>query len=191
MDRILKVWADEIRAKDGLIPHLSHTKLKLFQDQGALSKWQNWRSGLKWSDGKGNNMIGALDDVLVDPSGRFVPFDFKTKGTETSKEFLEKYYQRQIDIYALLLSTVGEVADYGAFLNVSPLVVDHTDLSHSSIVFNWQYLEIGADPERAKKLFGNAIDCLNSEIMPPAGEECEYCKHAAAYNSEMPVGAHA
>src|SRR4030067_161384 len=106
IDRVLKEWANGLRACTGIVPTLETDKgpHKLFEDSVKVAKWQNWRSGLKWPDGKGNFLIGALDDVLTNEAGKFVPLDWKTKGSETNQDDVEKYYQRQLDCYSLVLS---------------------------------------------------------------------------------------
>lgn len=184
MDRVFKEWVDGLRSGSGEVPTLQTDKgpHKLFADAVLLKKWQNWRSGLKWEDGKGNAMIGALDDVLVNAVGQLVPFDYKTKGSATNQADVEKYYQRQVDIYALLLSTHAEVANYGFILSHWPLPCEDTfqngGEAHIEIPFMVDTFCLSANPERAKELFARAIQCLSSDIMPPSGPGCEYCKFA-------------
>lgn len=171
MDRVLKEWSDERR---GQMYDLKH---KFFDDQKLLKKWRHWRSGLVWEDEQGNEMIGALDDLLVNESGALVPLDYKTKGSRNTQEKIEKYYQRQIDVYALLLSTSGfPVADYGIIQSMHPGVYES---DNGIVFFESESFVVQAEPKRAINLFKKAIRCLNAEITPPRGEDCEYCKFVA------------
>lgn len=173
VDRVMKEWANDLAE----IPFLETDKGKhtLFADRALLKKWQNWRSGLKWADGKGNFLIGALDEVLMNSRNAYVPTDWKTRGSAANQEGVEKYYSRQVDCYALLLSTVGAVADYGFILSGFP-----TEFDEGRAAFEFQTFCLSADPARAKELFARALSCLESDITPPAGTECDYCNFVVA-----------
>ncbi|MBI4218034.1 MAG: PD-(D/E)XK nuclease family protein [Elusimicrobia bacterium] len=173
MDRILKNYFDFFR-KDGILPsELQVEELKetfLFQDQSKLDAWRNWRTGLTFEDEDGSCLIGAFDDLLI-KDGLTIPFDYKTKGSPAEKESAARYYQKQLDCYALLLQSNGiPTADYGYLLFYSPKDVQED----GKVLFNVQPIRLGVNPERAKELFRQAVQTLKAPI-PDSDPECEYC----------------
>lgn len=178
MDAIFKKEVNLKRSAGEVAFENEKGKHKYFNDQDLIKKWQHWASGLKWEDGEGNEMIGALDDVLVNEHGLLVPFDFKTKGTESSKEYIEKYYQLNMDIYALLLSTHAPTADYAIVESCSP-----KEIKGNQVEFLRESFVIETDLRRAKFTFAQALLTLKSDVMPPASRNCEYCSYVAKINA--------
>ena len=182
MDRILKDWSDHRRFNnDGVLEPLERDfpNLVLFDDEALVNRWRNWRTGPKFTDGKGNILTGAVDDVLVD-GDVLVPFDYKTKGSEPDDAYCEKYYQAQLDNYALMMQAEGyEVANYGILLYVWPketgewnAPLDHAVQMH----FDFKAFKLDVSTQRAEATFKSAIDLLNKRVLPAAGDDCEYCK---------------
>lgn len=178
MDGVLKTWSDT-RRQDGILEALAknHPNLALFADGEVLKKWRNWRTGPKFSDAKGNVLAGAVDDVLVD-GDVLVPFDYKTKGSETDDEAVIKYYQAQLDNYALMMQSEGyEVANYGILMSIYPVAVK--TCGHAGEIcfdFKYQLFKVEISTQRAEATFKRAIEMLERNVVPAAGEECEYCK---------------
>ena len=115
-------------------------------------------------------LSGAFDDLLV-KEGRTIPFDYKTKGSPTSEEDATKYYQTQLDCYALMLEANGlKPLGYGFLLYYSPKQVGE----NGQVTFEIQPIKIDTDTERAKGLFQKALAIL-SEPAPRASANCEYC----------------
>ncbi|MBI4056218.1 MAG: PD-(D/E)XK nuclease family protein, partial [Elusimicrobia bacterium] len=107
MDRVIKSYLDTFRAKNTLPPELQSQEdfsgIRLFSHQAQLEKWRNWRTGLSYEEAAIQVVLsGALDDLLV-KDGLYIPFDYKTKGSVTTPEDAIRYYQNQLDCYALLL----------------------------------------------------------------------------------------
>lgn len=184
VDLILKSRLDRSRGK--LPAELNIQELKgatLFADAGRLAEYRQWnskgalkyRNGTNDEKGKPNMLVGALDDLLV-RGDTVIPLDYKTKGSEPTQDDCEKYYTRQLDTYGLLLSTEHKkVADFGVLLYFWPVE------SESGLVrFMAQPFLIQIDPKRARQKFEAALDVINTNQLPEAADECEYCKHHAA-----------
>jgi len=174
MDRVIKTYFDTFRAQRTLPPELRIEAFKgihLFDDQARLADWREWRTGLRYHDPEdGAVLSGMLDDLLV-KDGAYVPFDYKTKGSPTNEADATKYYQTQLDCYALMLEGNGlKTAGYGFLLYYSPKAVGE----RGQVAFEIQPIRIETDVTRAKVLFRRALSILN-EAAPKAAPQCEYC----------------
>jgi CRISPR/Cas system-associated exonuclease Cas4 (RecB family) len=174
MDRVIKSFFDEYRKKKILPDELSGPDFQgvfLFDDQEQLDQWRDWRTGLEYRDSEGAILFGALDDLLV-KEGFYIPFDYKTKGSITSETDAVKYYQMQLDCYALMLDANGfKSASYGFLLYFSPKKV----LPRKLVEFEMQPIKIAIDINRATEIFREAHKCLAGP-MPSSGDNCEYCQ---------------
>ena len=173
MDRVIKTHFDGFRAKGSLPAELNTTDfdgIKLFADQVQLEKWRSWRTGLEFKDSDGSILSGALDDLLV-KGDRFIPFDYKTKGSVTTEEDAVKYYQHQLDCYSLLLEeNAMSTAGYGFLLYYSPKTVSE----NGSAVFELQTIKVATNPDRARGTFRKAVALLKDPT-PATNGRCEYC----------------
>jgi len=170
---VIKVHFDSFRAKRALPPELAGDEFRgveLFSDQARLEKWRNWQSGLECRDEDGSILSGALDDLLV-KEGRYIPFDYKTKGSVTTEEDATKYYQNQLDCYALLLeANQMPTAGYGYLLYYSPKRVSEG----GAALFELQAIKIQTETERARSIFRKAVSLLQGPL-PASAPNCEYC----------------
>lgn len=186
VDGILKNHLENWRGQ--LPPELNIPQLKgwrLFEDAEKLAKYRQWNSkdALKYKDAAGNVLVGGLDDILAGEDV-LAPLDYKTKGSEPTQEDCEKYYQRQLDIYALLLSTKYDVAEFGVLLYFWPEVprVEDEDVL---VRFESKAFILSTSAARAKALFEEALDLLAQEDLPTADPACEYCKCHSVRSESM------
>lgn len=181
MDRIIKMYFDGLRSSGALPKELEGNLPKgvtLYPDQEQLDRWRNWRTGLEYQGQDGSKLSGALDDLLV-MDDRYLPFDYKTKGSVTSEDDAIKYYQNQLDCYALLLQENGlPVADYGVLLYYSPKQVNDSGI----VAFENQCLKIPIDTERARQVFREAVAVVKGPLPPT--NNCKYC----AWFGELTAG---
>ena len=182
MDAKLKAYFDVWRLKTVNPPELSDPRLagfRLLNDPEKLKAWRQWnaKAALKVETPKWK-LVGGFDDCLYSPEGdTYAPLDIKTTSSaERGQEEAEKYYQTQIDILTLLLEHNGyKPAGFGVLLSYSPAVCLNDELC-GLIRFNVQTIIIQADAKRATAICNQAIAFLESDLMPPSGPECEYCK---------------
>lgn len=172
IDRVMKEYFDKYRSQ-GLPPELEgKIDARLFGDQEKLNNWRMWQRGLAYFDkDKNAQFVSALDDLLVDPKGRYIPFDFKTKGAQV-KEGAEQYNQLQLNAYALLLEeNQMETAGFGVLMYLWPKEVNN-DLV---IPFAMELRRVNTDPQAVKKLFYEAVRFLNGPS-PSHVEDCKFCQ---------------
>ena len=172
MDLVIKKYFDKFRAKNQLPPEIEgKVKGKLFDNLNLLKKWRAWNAtDLSYEDASLNACLsGALDDCLVE-DGCYMPLDYKTKGSIV-KQDPARYYQTQLDCYCLMLESSGYKTNNLAYL----LYFSPKDVSQGgNVVFEIHPFESKTDPQRAKKIFEDALNFLKKP-MPPLGKECEYC----------------
>ncbi len=173
MDRVIKTYFDTFRIKGLLPPELridAFKGIRLYDDQVQLERWRAWRTGLQYQ--KDDEVLsGMLDDLLV-KDGAYIPFDYKTKGSPTNEEDATKYYQTQLDCYALMLEGNGlKTAGYGFLLYYTPKEVGE----NGQVSFEIQPIKIGTDTERAKALVHQALSILTGPA-PKSAHDCEYCE---------------
>ena len=123
VDAKLKNRYDLYRKQDILPPEIAD-KLpgyKLYPDQQELDDWRNWRKGLSYKNkADGYVLTGAVDEIMIDPSGKLVATDYKSSG-DPPKEDKQKYYILQLHAYALILKSLkNEVADEAYLLHYFP-----------------------------------------------------------------------
>jgi len=173
MDKILKTHFDKFRDIESLPPELAKSECKddgckLFNDSEKLKIWRNNLKGISFTNKDGNELHGAVDNLLV-KGKKIIVLDYKTRGFEL-KEDTHEHYQDQLNIYNFLLRKNGyETEDYAFLLFYVPKEV----LPTGEFVFDTTLKKMKIDVKDAEKLWEKALDILNSEC-PEKG--CEWCE---------------
>lgn len=177
MDGVFKTYFDSYRKK-GLLPPEIDGKVtgKLFNDQEQLKIWGNNRKGLQAEFPKYNlTLKGAIDDLLIAPDGKFVPFDFKTRGYPI-REDTHEHYQHQLDLYALLFEKNGHPsADYGYLLFFYP-----KSYSKNKATFITELVKMAVSPKRGLEVLKKVNEIVSGR-KPKADEECKYCEYVESF----------
>jgi len=102
---------------------------------------------------------------------KYIPLDYKTRGSAPKEGASEKYYQTQLDTYALLLDSNGYPAH-----NLSYLIYYYPkEVKKNGVVeFTIEPVEVQVDPDRVKKVFEAAVTLLRGSL-PKQHPNCEYC----------------
>lgn len=173
MDRVIKDYFDTFRKKGAMPPEFMVDSFKgvhLYSNQSQLDLWRDWKTGPRLEEPDGTVLFGAIDDLMV-RDGQHIPFDYKTKGSPTTPEDAERYYQNQIDCYALLLERSGlPQSGQGYLLYYSPKLVSEKGW----VSFTLQAIRLETKPERALKTFKAAVELLRGDL-PASADRCEYC----------------
>lgn len=174
VDEKLKARFDYFRNLKTLPPEILE-KLpgyKLFPDQEQLDDWRNWRKGLEYINKKaGYALSGALDEIMIDPKGNWVPTDYKSSG-DPPKEDKQKYYRLQLNAYGLILESLRHtIADVAYLLHYYPKMRNSRSLE-MSLISHVDKVELNlAD---FKKTLGEMVKFLESKF-PGYNEECKTC----------------
>lgn len=172
MDRILKIHFDKFRERGLLPPEICEDTncigMKLFNDKELLKIWQNNRKGISYKDEEGNELHGAVDNILQ-KGNKLIVLDYKTRGYGL-KEDTHEHYQLQIDVYNLLLRKNGyETEDFGFLLFYVPKEVAET----GEVIFDTTLKKIPINMKNAENMWKKALILLNSEC-PEKG--CVWCE---------------
>lgn len=172
MDRILKAHFDKFRDKKQLPPEIcenGHCKnMKLFDDKEKLKVWQSNFKGVSLKDKEGNELHGAVDNILV-KGKKLIVLDYKTRGYAL-KEDTAEHYRLQQNIYNFLLRKNGyETEDYFFLLFYVPKEVTKT----GEVIFDTELVKMKVDVKMAEKFWKDAIKLLN-EACPT--KCCEWCE---------------
>jgi len=173
MDRILKIHFDKFRDKGQLPPELCENgeckNMKLFDDKEKLKIWQSNFKGISWTDKNGNELHGAVDNILV-KGKKLIVLDYKTRGYALKDDTAE-HYRLQQNVYNFLLRKNGyQTEDYFFLLFYVPKEVMPT----GEVIFDTTLVKMKVDVDSAEKVWKKAIKLLN-ENTPPKGGECEWC----------------
>ncbi|OHB20181.1 MAG: hypothetical protein A2939_00870 [Parcubacteria group bacterium RIFCSPLOWO2_01_FULL_48_18] len=174
MDNVFKEYFD-VHRKDGTLPPEIDGKIdaKLFADMEKLEKWRNidfGRGGLRAEFPEYNIFLrGAIDDLLVDADGKYILFDFKTRGYPT-KEDTHEHYRNQLDLYGLLFEKNNlPLADVGYLLFFWP-----SSYKQNEACFETELVPMNINPERGYSILKKVSDIVSGP-KPGAHERCEYC----------------
>ncbi|MBI2675198.1 MAG: PD-(D/E)XK nuclease family protein [Candidatus Aenigmarchaeota archaeon] len=172
MDRVLKNYFDGYR-KNGMLPPELAGKAEgvLFPDFDKLNEWRSNRNGLRYKTNNGAVLMGVLDDLLLENSGKYAPIDFKTRG-HPLKENTHTYYQLQMDIYSFLLERNGmQQAGHAFLIFYHPKAAEE----NGKVSFNVETVKMGTEPARGEAVFLDGISALSKEL-PEANSSCGFCR---------------
>ncbi|MCH8945653.1 MAG: PD-(D/E)XK nuclease family protein [Nanoarchaeota archaeon] len=172
MDRILKIHFDKFRDKGELPPELCNNNhcedMKLFDDEELLKTWQSNFKGVSWTDKEGNELHGAVDNILV-KGKKFIVLDYKTRGYPL-KEDTAEHYRLQQNIYNFLLRKNGyETEDYFFLLFYVPKEVTKT----GEVIFDTELVKMKVDVEMVEDIWEKALKLLEGDCPK---ESCEWCE---------------
>lgn len=176
MDNVFKKYFDEYRKRGELPPEIDgKVEGRLFEDGEKLRAWQEFnfgRGGISAEFPEYNMKVsGAVDELLVAPGGKIIPFDFKTRGYPT-KEDTHEHYRHQLDLYALLFQKNGmEPAEYGYLLFFWPVSYEMGMAS-----FETELIKMEVSTSRGLSVLKRAYEIIRGPI-PKAHQKCEYCAY--------------
>ena len=171
MDRILKIHFDKFMKKGQIPPELCKkdgcANLKLFDDEDKLKIWRSNFKGVSWIDKKGNELHGAVDNILV-KGKKLIVLDYKTRGYAL-KEDTAEHYRLQQNIYNFLLRKNGySTEDFGFLLFYVPREV----MATGEILFDTELVKMKVDVKMAEKVWKKALKLLDGKCPK---EKCEWC----------------
>lgn len=163
MDGVLKVYFNEYRDQNMLPPIVEGKLPGILMNplpKTLLYKDNNLRAILQ----------GKLDDALSIGDGLYSVMDHKTRGYPPKDEILAPY-QLQMDAYDLLMERNGFPTDHKAYL---VYYYPTPGQLHNNFPFAVEVKEVVANPQRALRIFEDAVGCLRGG-MPEANKACGYC----------------
>ncbi len=172
MDKILKIHFDKFMEQDKLPPEICENgdckDMKLFTDKEKLKIWQSNFKGIQFIDENGNELHGAVDNILV-RDDKLIVLDYKTRGYALKEDTAEHYRQQQ-NIYNFLLRKNGyKTEDYFFLLFYVPKEVTPT----GEVIFDTSLIKMDVDVISAEKVWKDALEMLGKEC---PDKHCEWCE---------------
>jgi hypothetical protein len=172
MDKILKEHFDKFRDKNQLPPEICENKecdgMKLFNEPELMKVWQNNFKGVSWKDDEGNELHGAIDNILVKEK-KLIVLDYKTRGYPVKEDTAEHYRQQQNIYNFLLRKNDYKTEDYFFLLFYVPKEVMET----GEVIFDTELVKMDVDVKSVERVWKKALNLLNGE--EPEGK-CEWCE---------------
>ncbi len=189
VDHLLKLEFDIHRAagtKHPLITKYGVDATPVAHDD--LDKWRHNFTGIQYLHKPTNLLVfGAIDDLWQNSKGEYIVVDYKATSkdediTELNKDW-QIGYKRQMEVYQWLLRQNGyKVSSTGYFVYCN----GQTDRKafDGKLEFDVTLISYKGDDSWVDGAIKDAHKCLNSDKIPKAGKECDYCAYVKAVNSK-------
>ena len=142
--------------------------MKLFTDKEKLKLWQNNFKGISWTDKDGNELHGAVDNILV-KGKKLIVLDYKTRGYAV-KEDTAEHYRLQQNVYNFLLRKNGyKTEDYFFLLFYVPKEV----MATGEVIFDTELVKMKVNISMAEKAWKDALKLLNGDCPK---KSCDWCE---------------
>jgi len=155
----------------------------------AHEKINEWRDALRGGitfrvDGSNVVVTGGVDDVWVDPDGQLMVVDYKATAKDGEVSLDAEWqdgYKRQMEFYQWLLRQNGfDVSDTGYFVYVN----GKTDRAafDGKLEFDVKLISYKGSDAWIEEALLKIKKTLESDSIPPSGEDCDYCRYIEAAN---------
>lgn len=143
-----------------------------------------WRENFKGVEVKhaktGFTISGAVDDVWVTPKGELLVVDYKSTSKDEKIEILDKDwqdgYKRQMEIYQWLLRQRGfTVSNTGYFVYAN--ASKDKEAFDGKLEFEVTLIAYIGSTDWIEGTLVKLKETLESDQIPPAGEDCDYCRY--------------
>ncbi len=161
--------------------------VKLYPGE-ELADWRNNFRGIGYQDEDlGATLYGAIDDILQFPDGSLAVVDYKSSG---SKEItIYDDYQKQMDVYAYILSRMGRQTHPEAYF-----VFYQVDKSGNGFAnalnFREELRNVKVDAAWVPGAFEQAVKIARQEAPPQASPTCTHCQYVQAARAHLPSAIH-
>jgi hypothetical protein len=151
-----------------------------------LKKWRHNFTGVQYLHEPTNLLIfGAIDDLWQNSKGQYLVVDYKaTAKSERITELNNGWhiaYKRQMEVYQWLLRRNGlDVSDTGFFVYCNGQMDRET--FDGKLEFDLTLIPYTGSDEWVENSIKDIYDCLLSEHIPDADENCDYCAYHNSIN---------
>lgn len=147
-----------------------------------MDEWRNALSqGIKYLHKPTGFIVrGGVDDIWVTKTGELIVIDYKATSKEGRIERLDedwhRGYKRQLEIYQWLLRQNGfTVSDTGYWFYANASVDRHA--FDGTLEFELTLVPYKGSTDWIEESLLKLKACLDSDELPMAGAECDYCKY--------------
>lgn len=185
VDELLKCEFDRYRLRGEPHPMMVEAGIKAVPfAHPDIEQWRNSLSGgVQYLEPTTNFLItGGVDDVWVDARNQLIVVDYKATSKDEEVSLDKDWqigYMRQVEIYQWLFRKNGfKVSDvaYFVYANGDRRKKDFKNKLH----FETKILPYTGDTSWIEGAVQHAFECLNSDSIPPADDDCDYCSYRSA-----------
>lgn len=157
-----------------------HEKIDVWRENFKGIEYRHPATGLLVS--------GAVDDVWVKPSGELIIVDYKSTSKDEKIEALDKEwhtgYKQQMETYQWLFRRNGfTVANTGYFVYAN---ADKSKPSFdATLEFEVTLVPHTGDDSWVEPTLLALKACLDSEKIPEAADDCDYCRYREAAGKKL------
>lgn len=150
-----------------------------------LDEWRNNFKGVQVLHKETNLLIhGAIDDLWKNPKDEYIVVDYKSTSKNEEIVALDKEwqdaYKRQLEIYMWLVRGNGlTVSDAGYFVYCNGKVADMEKFD-GKLEFDITLIPYVGNDTWVEDTIKEMHKCLNSNEIPEAGEDCDFCAYRDA-----------
>ncbi len=186
VDALLKKEFDLLRQNGEAHPLMKKYGVDAIPIQhDMLDDWRNNFKGVQVLHKETNLFVyGAIDDLWQNPQDEYIVVDYKS--TSKNEEIIaldedwQDSYKRQMEIYQWLLRGNGlTVSNTGYFLYCNGKVADMEQFN-GKLEFDITLIPYIGNDAWVESTIKEIHNCLNSNDIPQAGEECDFCAYRDA-----------
>jgi CRISPR/Cas system-associated exonuclease Cas4 (RecB family) len=195
VDALLKKEFDVHRAAQSTHPLLKAYGLDVKPyDDPRMDEWRDsLRRGITHRhQATGFLVSGGVDDVWVNDKGELVIVDYKATSKDEKIEALDQEwhdgYKRQMEVYQWLFRKNGfAVQDVGYFVYAN--ASKDREAFDARLEFELTLIPYKGDDSWVEETLVKIHECLESDEIPPAAPECDYCRYREAAGKKLRIQA--
>lgn len=149
-----------------------------------LDEWRENFVGVRYLHKPTNLLIfGAIDDLWINSKDEYMVVDYKATSKGEKIEALDKDwqdgYKRQMEIYQWLLRQNGyKVSDTGYFVYCNGIT--DREAFDAKLEFDVTLIAYKGNDDWIEQTIRDIKICLEKDIIPESGDDCEYCAYREA-----------
>ncbi|MEK7063283.1 MAG: PD-(D/E)XK nuclease family protein [Patescibacteria group bacterium] len=131
---------------------------------------------------------GAVDDIWVNKAGELIVIDYKATSKDSKIESLDedwhRGYKRQMEIYQWLLRQNGfkvSATGYWFYANATR----DREAFDGRLDFELTLVPYTGNTDWIEDTLIRLKECLDSDVIPPAGDDCDYCKYREVVGKKL------
>ena len=191
VDALLKKELDAHRARGTQHPLAAAYGLDAIPLAHAqMDEWRDaLRNGVKCVHKEtGLTVRGGVDDIWINKKGELIVIDYKATSKDGRIESLDeewhKSYKRQLEIYQWLLRQNGfRVSDTGYWFYAH--ATKDREAFDGRLDFELTLVPYTGSTDWVDGTLVLLKKCLDGEALPPAGEDCDYCRYRQAVGAVL------
>jgi len=188
VDTLLKKEFDFHRAKKSTHPLMDSYGIDAIPyDDDRIEEWRDaLRRGISYLHPETNLLItGGVDDLWINPMGELIVVDYKAT-SKSGKVGIDAdwqiSYKRQMEVYQWLFRRNGFIVSKTGYFVYCNGDADK-EAFDGKLEFDVDIIPYKGDDSWVDKTIVDIYNCLESDKIPPADPNCDYCSYREAVKS--------